>query len=148
MPVTTRDHAATGYGVRQALWMVEAAQLAYQSRDTVEETCRDRGFDRVRHHEKTFTPPFPLQDSQASTAASDDTILVGFRGTEPEEDAGLALRHHHAALAGCRRHRVRPSQKKTATLEVTHTQWFDTEELNSSTNYSTHLLDALDAAVV
>ncbi|HWO65025.1 MAG TPA: hypothetical protein VNO31_33820 [Umezawaea sp.] len=39
-------------------------------------------------------------------------------------------------------------QGKKVTLTVTRTQWFDTKELNGSTNYSARLLAALDAATV
>ncbi|GAA3463135.1 hypothetical protein ACFFSW_02115 [Saccharothrix longispora] len=40
------------------------------------------------------------------------------------------------------------AQGKKATLEITSTRWFDTEELNGPTNYSVRLLAALDAASV
>ncbi|MEU4806141.1 lipase family protein [Actinosynnema sp. NPDC023587] len=83
MPVQTFDHTAKGYSVRQAYRMAEAAKLAYEPPDVVEATVRDWGFDRVRHHETTFRPPFPLEDTQAFTAASDDMIITAFRGTEP-----------------------------------------------------------------
>jgi hypothetical protein len=39
-------------------------------------------------------------------------------------------------------------QAKKVTLKVTDTYWFDTKELNGPTNYSAHLLDALDTATV
>jgi hypothetical protein len=39
-------------------------------------------------------------------------------------------------------------QAKKVTLRVTATHWFDTKELNGSTNYSVGLLEALDAAAV
>jgi triacylglycerol lipase len=83
MPVQTFDHTSTGYSPQQAYWMVEAADLAYKTPEEIEETVHGWGFDRVRHHETTFTPPFPLQDTQAYTAASDEMIITGFRGTEP-----------------------------------------------------------------
>ncbi|QHA09436.1 lipase family protein [Streptomyces broussonetiae] len=37
----------------------------------------------MRHHETRFTPPFPLQDTQAYTMAGDRMIVTAFRGTEP-----------------------------------------------------------------
>jgi triacylglycerol lipase len=85
MPVKTLDHGATEYSVQQAYWMAEAADLAYQSPETIEETAREWGFDRVQHHETTFRPPFPLEDTQAFTAACDRMIVTGFRGTEPRK---------------------------------------------------------------
>jgi triacylglycerol lipase len=85
MPVQTFDHQATGYSVGQAYWLAEAARLAYQSPDTIEATTRDWGFDRIRHHQTTFRPPFPLEDTQAFTAASDHMVLTSFRGTQPTE---------------------------------------------------------------
>ncbi|MFE2757657.1 lipase family protein [Actinosynnema sp. NPDC059335] len=85
MPVQTFDHTATGYSVRQALRMAEAAKLAYQSPEEVERTAREWGFDRVRHHETAFRPPFPLEDTQAFTLGSDRMIVTAFRGTEPKK---------------------------------------------------------------
>ncbi|KOU48419.1 lipase family protein [Streptomyces sp. WM6378] len=43
------------------------------------------GVGRVRHHHTRFTPPFPLQDTQAYTIASDRMIVTAFRGTEPAQ---------------------------------------------------------------
>ncbi|SDG56021.1 hypothetical protein SAMN05216553_10976 [Lentzea fradiae] len=40
------------------------------------------------------------------------------------------------------------AQGKKATLTVTHTQWFDTKELNGMANYSVRLLEAVEAAAV
>ncbi|MGW5053754.1 lipase family protein [Actinokineospora sp. NPDC004072] len=85
MPVLTFDQTATGYSLRQAYWMAEAARLAYKGQEEIERTAREWGFDRVRHHETAFRPPFPLEDTQAYVAASDRMILVGFRGTEPKK---------------------------------------------------------------
>ncbi|CCH31973.1 lipase family protein [Actinosynnema sp. NPDC047251] len=85
MSVQAFDHAATAYGLPHAYWLAEAAKLAYQPPETVEQTAHDWGFDRVRHHETTFRPPFPLQDTQAYTAASDRMIVTAFRGTEPAQ---------------------------------------------------------------
>lgn len=82
MPVQSLDHDATGYSPGLAYWMAQAAGLAYQQPDEIEQTAREWGFDRVRHHETSFTPPFPLEDTQAFTAASDRMIVTGFRGTE------------------------------------------------------------------
>lgn len=85
MPVKTLDHGATKYSVQHAYWMAEAADLAYKPPETIEKTAREWGFDRVRHHETTFRPPFPLEDTQAFTAACDRMIVTGFRGTEPRK---------------------------------------------------------------
>ncbi|NUT52331.1 MAG: lipase family protein [Saccharothrix sp.] len=65
--------------------MAQAAKLAYDTPEHVEAAAREWGFDRFRHHETTFRPPFPLEDTQAYTAADDDMIITAFRGTEPKK---------------------------------------------------------------
>ncbi|MFJ6799027.1 lipase family protein [Streptomyces sp. NPDC091268] len=85
MTTAVIDHTATGYSIGHALGMARAAQLAYKSEGEVEATAREWGFDRVRHHHTTFTPPFPLQDTQAYTMASPRMIVTAFRGTQPVE---------------------------------------------------------------
>ncbi|TCO62204.1 lipase (class 3) [Actinocrispum wychmicini] len=65
--------------------MAKAAELAYQNEDAVKAEAGRWGFDRVRHHLTRFTPPFPLADTQAYTAASDNMIIIAFRGTEPAQ---------------------------------------------------------------
>ncbi|MFD8712647.1 lipase family protein [Streptomyces anulatus] len=79
----TIDHQATKYSLAHAYWLARASDLAYKDEATIEKQVRAWGFDRVRHHQTRFTPPFPLQDTQAYTAASDDMIITAFRGTEP-----------------------------------------------------------------
>ncbi|MFJ1778795.1 lipase family protein [Streptomyces anulatus] len=66
----------------RACTLARAADLAYKDEATVEATARAWGLDRVRHHRTRFTPPFPLQDTQAYTIASNEMIITGFRGTE------------------------------------------------------------------
>ncbi|MFH8617924.1 lipase family protein [Streptomyces sp. NPDC017979] len=84
MPVpSTIDHRATGYSLPHAYWMARAAELAYQPPDQVRRQAQEWGFDRVRHHESLFEPPFALDDTQAYTMASDRMIVTAFRGTEP-----------------------------------------------------------------
>ncbi|MGA5134198.1 lipase family protein [Streptomyces olivoreticuli] len=86
MPVPSAlDHKARAYSLAHAYWLAQASDLAYKDPATIEEQARDWGFDRVRHHETRFTPPFPLEDTQAYTMASDDMIITAFRGTEPSE---------------------------------------------------------------
>ncbi|WP_443062727.1 lipase family protein [Streptomyces sp. NBC_00390] len=80
---TTFDHKVREYSLPFAYWMVRAAELAYQDEARIEEQAREWGFDRVRHHCTRFTPPFPLEDTQAYTMAGRDMIVTGFRGTEP-----------------------------------------------------------------
>ncbi len=82
---STIDHNARGYSVELAYGMVQAAELAYKDEDAIEQKAREWGFDRVRHHHTRFMPPFPLQDTQAYTIASDRMIITGFRGTEPAQ---------------------------------------------------------------
>ncbi|MFJ4839339.1 lipase family protein [Streptomyces sp. NPDC088746] len=82
MPSTV-DHRATDYSPAHAYWMAKASGLAYQDTAVIEKQVRAWGFDRVRHHQTQFSPPFPLQDTQAYTAASEHMIIIAFRGTEP-----------------------------------------------------------------
>ncbi|MFJ1938151.1 MULTISPECIES: lipase family protein [unclassified Kitasatospora] len=86
MPVpTTFDHQAKNYSVPHAYWLAKASELAYQDEATIEQQARDWGFDRVRHHQTRFTPPFPLEDTQGYTMASDHMVVTAFRGTQPTE---------------------------------------------------------------
>ncbi|MEV7433601.1 lipase family protein [Streptomyces griseoviridis] len=86
MPVpTTVDHHVTAYSLPHAYWMARAAELAYQDEAVIDEQARSWGFDEVRHHRTSFTPPFPLTDTQGFTAASDHMIVTAFRGTQPAE---------------------------------------------------------------
>ncbi|MET8543976.1 lipase family protein [Kitasatospora sp. NPDC004799] len=82
---TTFDQRADGYSLPHAYWMAKAAELAYQDRAAIDEQARAWGFDTVRHHQTRFTPPFPLQDTQAYTMAGDHMIVTAFRGTEPAQ---------------------------------------------------------------
>ncbi|MFE2722157.1 lipase family protein [Kitasatospora sp. NPDC059327] len=82
---TTFDHRAKGYDLAHAYWLARASDLAYKDKDTIERQARAWGFDTVRHHETRFTPPFPLQDTQAYTMAGDHMIVTAFRGTEPQQ---------------------------------------------------------------
>ncbi|WP_327063854.1 lipase family protein [Kitasatospora purpeofusca] len=82
---TTFDQRAEGYSLPHAYWLARAADLAYKDKETVERQARDWGFPEVRHHESTFAPPFPLQDTQAFTMAGEHMIVIAFRGTEPQQ---------------------------------------------------------------
>ncbi|MFI9206049.1 lipase family protein [Streptomyces sp. NPDC053048] len=86
MPVPSAiDHHATSYSLPLAHSLAQAAGLAYQDEAAIGEQAAHWGFDRVRHHHTRFTPPFPLQDTQAYTIASDHMIITAFRGTEPAQ---------------------------------------------------------------
>ncbi|WP_433544535.1 lipase family protein (plasmid) [Streptomyces sp. CA-294286] len=80
---STFDHSATGYSLAHAYWLAKTSALAYQDKAAIEQQSRAWGFDEVRHHETRFRPPFPLQDTQSYTAASEHMIITAFRGTEP-----------------------------------------------------------------
>ncbi|WEO99259.1 lipase family protein [Streptomyces sp. FXJ1.172] len=82
VPVTF-DQTSSGYSVQRAYWLACAADLAYKDRSVIEDQAAGWGFGQVRHHETRFTPPFPLQDTQAYTMAGDRMIVTAFRGTEP-----------------------------------------------------------------
>ncbi|MFD5752752.1 lipase family protein [Streptomyces sp. NPDC127033] len=79
------DQRSTAYSPERAYWLALASELAYQDEAAIERQARAWGFDQVRHHETRFTPPFPLQDTQAYTMAGDDMIVTAFRGTEPQQ---------------------------------------------------------------
>ncbi|MCC3775476.1 lipase family protein [Streptomyces sp. UNOB3_S3] len=86
MPVpSTVDHRTRSYSLAHAYWLARASDLSYKDEATIEELARQWGFDRVRHHRTRFTPPFPLEDTQAFTMASDQMIITAFRGTEPAQ---------------------------------------------------------------
>ncbi|WP_030741350.1 lipase family protein [Streptomyces sp. NRRL S-31] len=79
------DHTSTGYSLERAYWLARAAELAYKDEAAIGEQAAQWGFEEVRHHRTRFTPPFPLQDTQAYTLASDRVIVTAFRGTEPAQ---------------------------------------------------------------
>ncbi|MEU9040546.1 MULTISPECIES: lipase family protein [unclassified Kitasatospora] len=82
---TTFDHSAAGYSLPHAYCLAKAAEFAYQDDAAIDEQARAWGFGDVRHHQTRFTPPFPVEDTQAYTMGSDRMIVVAFRGTEPRE---------------------------------------------------------------
>ncbi|MER6958090.1 MULTISPECIES: hypothetical protein [unclassified Streptomyces] len=86
MPVpATIDHHATGYSLAHAYCPARLADLAHKAEPVIEEMAGQWGFDRVRHHRTRFTPPFPLQDTQAFTMASNRMIVIAFRWSEPAQ---------------------------------------------------------------
>ncbi|MDQ3763327.1 MAG: lipase family protein [Actinomycetota bacterium] len=85
MTASAIDHQATGYSVHHAYGLAKAAELAYSDWDRIEAEAPGWGFDRVRYHHTAFRPPFPLEDTQAYTMASDHMIITAFRGTEPAQ---------------------------------------------------------------
>ncbi|MBH5337775.1 lipase family protein [Streptomyces pactum] len=84
MPVSF-DQRSAGYSLERAYWLARASDLAYKDKATIEREATGWGFPQVRHHETRFTPPFPLQDTQAYTMAGADMIVTAFRGTEPQQ---------------------------------------------------------------
>ncbi|MGW6913862.1 lipase family protein [Kitasatospora sp. NPDC054939] len=79
------DHRTKDFSLPHAYALASAANLAYQDEAAVEQRARSWGFATVRHHRTRFTPPFPLQDTQAYTMASEHMIVTAFRGTEPAQ---------------------------------------------------------------
>ncbi|MFG2112808.1 lipase family protein [Streptomyces sp. NPDC048718] len=82
---TTFDQNAVDYTLPHAYSLARASDLAYKDDATIDAQAHDWGFDTVRHHQTRFTPPFPLQDTQAYTMAGDRMIVTAFRGTEPAQ---------------------------------------------------------------
>lgn len=79
------DQQSAGDSIERAYWLAKASDLAYKERPVIEARAGNWGFDRVRHHLTAFTPPFPLQDTQAYTMAGPGMVVTAFRGTEPEQ---------------------------------------------------------------
>ncbi|WP_405851929.1 hypothetical protein OG361_04335 [Streptomyces sp. NBC_00090] len=69
--------------------MVQAAELAYKDEVVIERKAREWGSTGCATITPGFTPPFPLQDTQAYTIAGDRLIITGFRGTEPAQIRAL-----------------------------------------------------------
>ncbi|MFJ6774261.1 lipase family protein [Kitasatospora sp. NPDC091257] len=82
MAIPALDHSTTRYSLPHAYWMARAAGLAVLDRAGIEDRAHAWGFDEVRHFESTHRMPFPIEDTQAYTMASDRMIVTGFRGTE------------------------------------------------------------------
>ncbi|MEV0829939.1 lipase family protein [Nonomuraea rubra] len=103
MTTITFDHTATGYTLAQARCLAHAAALAYKDEREIQTTATGWGFDRVKSFRVPHAAPFPLEDTQAYVAASDQMIIVAFRGTQPEElrdwlsDANTLLTPYTAA---------------------------------------------------
>lgn len=85
MAVPALDHHAKGYGSQQAYWMGMAAKLAYNDEAEIRAETAKWGFDRCRVFHTKHQMPFPIEDTQAYTVASDRMILSAFRGTEPAQ---------------------------------------------------------------
>ncbi|WP_067812728.1 lipase family protein [Actinomadura kijaniata] len=85
MSTLTFDHKATGYGLPHARCLAEAADLAYKDERTVRQRLTEWGFDQVRVFTVPFSASFPIQDTQAYVAASDQMMIVAFRGTEARQ---------------------------------------------------------------
>lgn len=83
MAVPPLDHKAKGYSLQQAYWLGQAAKLAYSEEAEIRATTASWGFDRFRHYCSTHRMPFPIEDTQAYTVASDQMIITAFRGTQP-----------------------------------------------------------------
>jgi hypothetical protein len=107
MPDITFDHAATGYSLAHARCLAHAADLAYKDADHITGVVNRWGFDRFEFFKVPHSQPFPLQDTQAYIAASDQMIIVAFRGTQGQEirdwlsDADGLLTPYAAATGMC-----------------------------------------------
>ncbi|WP_049567889.1 acetylxylan esterase [Nocardiopsis sp. SBT366] len=85
MTTITFDHTVRDYELSHVRSLAHAARLAYKDHDAVERTAREWGFQRVRSFRVAFSPPFPLEDTQAYVMAGDHMIVIAFRGTEPAQ---------------------------------------------------------------
>jgi triacylglycerol lipase len=85
MAVSRFNQRATGYSLEQAYWFGQAARLAYADEREIRKSTEGWDFDQLAYFCGKHQMPFPLEDTQAYVAASDDMILVAFRGTEPSK---------------------------------------------------------------
>jgi triacylglycerol lipase len=83
VPITAIDHSVTRYELAHAYWLARASELAYRDADVAREDLAAWGFDRFRHFVSPHAMPFPLEDTQAFVAGSEQMVVVAFRGTEP-----------------------------------------------------------------
>lgn len=83
MTISHYDHKATGYSIEQAYLLCKAANLAYSEPPAARVELENMGFDTIQFFCSKHEMPFPLEDTQAYIAASDDMIVIAFRGTEP-----------------------------------------------------------------
>ncbi|MDR7303600.1 lipase family protein [Haloactinomyces albus] len=83
MAVSPIDHLTTDYQIQHAYWLCMASKLAYSDEPEIAAEIQEWGFDRFRFFRSKHEMPFPIQDTQAFTIASDNMIITAFRGTEP-----------------------------------------------------------------
>ncbi|TQN33560.1 triacylglycerol lipase [Haloactinospora alba] len=85
MTAPTFDHTTTRHTGKHAHCMALAAQLAYKDEDEVHRQTGEWGFDEARFFRVEHEQQLPLDDTQAYVAASEDMVVLAFRGTEPAE---------------------------------------------------------------
>ncbi|MDA2813928.1 lipase family protein [Nocardiopsis sp. RSe5-2] len=85
MTTVSFDHTTTEHGPAHARCLAYAAELAYGESEQARRQAAEWGFDRFRFIEADFSPPFALDHTQAYVMASQDMIVVTFRGTEPAQ---------------------------------------------------------------
>lgn len=84
-PVSELDHSVTDYRLEHVYWLVRAAKLAYDDEEAVRATTAEWGFDRQEFFRSELGGSFPIEDTQAFAAGSDQMVIVAFRGTEPAQ---------------------------------------------------------------
>lgn len=67
----------TRYEPQNALWLGQAAKLAYENQATIESETATWGFNKCHFFDK--------RETQAYAIANDKMIIVAFRGTEPKK---------------------------------------------------------------
>lgn len=81
---------ATGYSLKNAYWLAQAANIAYQEKSTIQPAVAKLG---LKHFEF-----LSRRDTEGYVAANEEIIIVAFRGTEPS--------HLRDLLADARFHKV------------------------------------------
>lgn len=84
MTVPELDHTVTDYRLEHAYWLAKAAELAYADEDEIRSTTSGWRFGRFRFFHGEPDASLPVQAPQGFVVASENMIIVAFRGTEPE----------------------------------------------------------------
>ena len=69
------ESGATGYSLKNAYWLAQAANIAYQDKPTIQPAVTGLGLNRFEFLSR--------RDTEGYIAANEKIIIVAFRGTEP-----------------------------------------------------------------
>lgn len=69
------ESRATGYSLKNAYWLAQAANIAYQEKSTIQPAVAKLGLKNFEFLSR--------RDTEGYVAANEEIIIVAFRGTEP-----------------------------------------------------------------